>query len=357
MKAAHFFLVCLATFQISACGSDSAQRVAQPSVDPLAALPSVPAAEISLTGETVVRIADGDFVHPTFSPDGSKLAYSGVVVVDGKELTEVLVHDLTTKKRTNLLDSEASRKYAVYKSFVMGMEWKDNTTLQAEISDGDVDWTIVRFDVRSGKILSEKYGEPDFEFPRNTPLFQEALAAFPSWREDVLARALRNARVVGAKRYVVQKNYAGEDHHIWCLDVERKQMKKLLELPDDWSDALRGAFGLGKAVVFLVRNPRAKRGYLLLSQAGDLTKLAEFDGIASLRVAHASSERVLFRVHVGRPGGKSENLLFLFDRNGLKRVTGVANLYDVVVDQGGRMICYTVRSNGQRHLLVKELSQ
>ncbi len=66
MKAGLFFLVSLATFQLSACGSGSAQRAAQPSADPIAMLPAIPATEISLAGETVVRIADGDFVHPAF---------------------------------------------------------------------------------------------------------------------------------------------------------------------------------------------------------------------------------------------------------------------------------------------------
>lgn len=358
MKAALFFLVFLAVFQISACGSGSAQRAAQPSVDPLAALPSIPAAEISLTGETVARIADGDFVHPAFSPDGSKLAYSGVAVEDGTELTEVLVHDLTTKKRTNLLDSEASRKYAVYKSFVIGVKWKDANTLEAEISDGDVDSTIVSFDVRSGRIVSEEYGEGGDIFHENL-LLDQALAAFPSWRKEVLDNALRNGYSLGEGRFIAQKDYAGEDDHVWLLDVESKQAAALVELPEGWNYSLGGAFAHGETIVFILRKQQEKTAHLLAYREGSVSRLAEVEATSAawLHVKHASPERVIFLVQANRGYEQGNNPLFVFDGTTAKRVTDIAELYDVAIDPQGKRICYAAWVEGQRHLVVKELRQ
>gem|GEM_PF-6912435 len=53
--------------------------------------------------DIVARIDGGDFVQPSFSPDGKRLAYAKVVVYDSTELAEVYVRELSLGKTWLLL--------------------------------------------------------------------------------------------------------------------------------------------------------------------------------------------------------------------------------------------------------------
>ena len=55
-------------------------------------------AEIEIAGKTIAAIENGDIIHPTFSSDSKRLAFSKVIVKNKEELTEIGVLDLQTKK-------------------------------------------------------------------------------------------------------------------------------------------------------------------------------------------------------------------------------------------------------------------
>src|SRR5687767_390434 len=57
--------------------------------------------ETKMSGAIVTIIKDGDIVHPTFSPDGKILAYANVLLKGEFENTEVVLHDLSTNKRSD----------------------------------------------------------------------------------------------------------------------------------------------------------------------------------------------------------------------------------------------------------------
>lgn len=329
--------------------------------DPLSAIPAIPTGEISISeisDQTVLTIDGGDFVHPAFSPDGKKLAYSRVVVERGSELTEVLVQDLAAKDAVTFLDADASRKYAVYTSFVSGMRWIDEKTLEVQIVDGDVDGTLVTFDVVSGDILSEKAYGMDEEFMESAgekAFLDKATSAFPALRREVLRSGTHFQATDGSA--VLQKRYHGEDEHIWFLDAERKEMFRLLELPEGSVHRLRGGFSFGHSIVFLLS--LENNSFIIGYQGGKVSKLAEIrtSNSARLEVKHAADEGVVFLVPAHQSYERGNNPLFLFDASGLKRITEIPELYDVEIDPAGQRICLVVWENDQRHLLVMDFKR
>ena len=59
--------------------------------NPFTAFSGPPVSETKFSGATVATIDNGDFVHPTFSPDGKVLAYSNVLMKGDFENTEIFL--------------------------------------------------------------------------------------------------------------------------------------------------------------------------------------------------------------------------------------------------------------------------
>ena len=149
--------------------------------------PSAP--EVKIAGALVATIKNGDFVHPTFSPDAKRLAYSRVITRKDFESTDVSLYDLSTHKRLVLLNSRKAERYATYKVFVSGMQWESRNRLQVSVGDGDVDGTDLIFDPVTRKLLKETHHS--FDDADLTELsssdqkaYQHAHSVFPSFPAD-----------------------------------------------------------------------------------------------------------------------------------------------------------------------------
>jgi uncharacterized membrane protein YfcA len=319
---------------------------------------STPLPTVSITEKTVATITDGDFVHPAFSPDGKKLAYSGVIVENKTELTEIFVRDLKTGNVTRLLDTEKSQSYAVYKSYVFDLTWKDNQKITAHISDGDVDSTVVTFDVAEGKILSEEFSSEEMNIPEFSPLGQRAKATFTDWPEGVLGSALNQPFIqIGDDALVVQKHYAREDDHIWRLDFTTGKITKLMDVPEKPYQSLASGFPFGDSIVFALRQP--SRITIYLYQDGEVAKLVEIpteEGRGRTRVKHHSGAGVLFLLQLHRSYEQGHNPLLLYNHSGLHEIKVENELYDAAVSPGGKLLCLVLWQNNQRHLVIKELN-
>lgn len=322
--------------------------------NPFASLPLLPSADIPPSGKILATLKDGDYVLPRFSPDSRYLAFAHVLLQDKTELTEIEALDLKTLKVTTLLDAKGSREFAVYKSFVAGFAWKGPARLKASVSDGDVNGVDLIFDVPAGKLLEKK--------PLSLENGEEKLvpnmdAAFPSIPPPVLANALANGSRVGDRKFIVQKNYWKQDNHIWLLDADRRQIVKLVDIPEAWIYSFRGAFAFGNAFIMLVAH--GQEAWLARHVGGRLELLHRLPvknyQQTGLQVEHARADRVLFQVNTGPEYEKRENLLFLYDASGLRRIRETAPVYDLDVDPAGNLVAVSHWNGNRRWLTIREL--
>ncbi len=172
-----------------------------PLKDPFNSFTASPVEEIRVSGKVLATIKSGDYVHPTFSPDGKFLAYSRVLVRRDSENTEVLIHSLSTGKASVLLSSRRAWKYATYKAYVSDMTWTTPRRLGVVISDGDVDSTELTFDPFTRRLLRERHESHDeIDLQRLSPSYkqarQQAVTLFPEFPRNVLDNALISSALV-----------------------------------------------------------------------------------------------------------------------------------------------------------------
>ena len=325
--------------------------------NPFSSLPLLPSGEATVTGKTVMTLQGGDYTNPLFSPDSHYLAFSREVAQGATELTEIQALDLKTRQVRTLLDAKGSREFAMYRTFVAGFSWKSATTLEASLSDGDVNGANLVYDVPTGKLVQKKPLSLPDDTAHDEALMSAMKAAFPSLSTEVLANALANGYKVGDKAYVVQKNYWKQDNHIWLLDASHQQMLKLIDIPDSWIYSLRGVFAYGNSYIMLVAFDRD--AYLVRYSGGRLELLYKFRvknyQQTALRVANARADRVLFQVVTGPSYEKRENYFFVYDKTGLRKIRDTAAVYDLDVDRAGRLVCFSQWQQNHRQLVIKEL--
>ena len=329
---------------------------------PFVSFKAPPIGEVKQSGKVIATIKNGDFVHPTFSPDGKVLAYSRVLLRGDFESTEVLLYDMSSRKTSVLLDSKRAEKYATYKAFVVGMNWRSPRRLEVLVSDGDVDLTGLTFDPYSRKLLHESdEGFDEAEAQPLSPTYQtprqQAVSLFPSFPRDVLDDALRNsALVIPDKGIVLQKNYAGHDANVWYLDFQDKSVKSLIILSGEPPRAFNGGVHFNSSIILLLSH--AQKDYLFLYRDGKIGTLGEFNstGFSRIEVKHRSSSRVIFLVRAYAAYERGDNPLFIFDGEKLFRVKEQAELHDAEVDPSGQRIAYCYWEGDKRHIIVKELN-
>ncbi|HEX7331389.1 MAG TPA: hypothetical protein VF290_07810 [Pyrinomonadaceae bacterium] len=319
-----------------------------------------PVKETRLSGAIVTTINNGDFVHPTFSPDGKVLAYSNVLVKGDFENTEVFLHNLDTNKRSILLNSRKAATYATYKAFVSEMKWTRAKRLEVSIGDGDVDSTKLIFDPQRRRLLTEQFeGGDEFEARPLSRVeqkaYEQARSLFPSFPREVLDNALRTtALVIPDQGIILQKNYAGHDFNIWFLDFQNKSVKALINLPDRSINAFNGGVAFKSAIVLAVSD--GTKTYLFLYRAGKISRSGEFNsgGFGFIEVKHVSSLKVIFLLRTHGMSDRGDNPLFVFDGIQLLRINDHSELYDAAVDPAGRRIAYCYWAGDKRHIVVKE---
>ena len=274
------------------------------------------------------------------------------------ELTEIQVLDLKTRRVKTLLDAKAARDFAVYKSLITGFFWRNSTTLQASISDGDVNGADLIYDVTSGRLIEKKpisFNEDasDREGARIAGMDK----AFPSIPGAVLANALANGFKVGDRKYVVQKNYYNQDNNVWYLDAARPEIVKLVNIPEEWIYSLRGAFATGGDFVLLVAYNQD--AYLVRYRGERIELLHRFTvknyQQTGLRVEYAQGDRVLFQIVTGPGYEKRENYLFVYDKAGLRKIRDEKSIDDLDIDHTGKLVCFSLWKGEKRKLVLKEL--
>ena len=319
--------------------------------------------EVKISSAVIATLENGDFVHPTFSPDGKTLAYSKVLVRGNFENTEVVLYDLSTRRNSVLLDSRKAKRYATYKAFVTGMAWSSPRRLEVSVGDGDVGSTRLIFDPHKRKLLRQTAQDWDeTEVPPmsaiNHKAYEQAQAIFPSFPTKVLDHALRttNVLVIPDQGIVLQTNDAGHDHNVSFLDFPNRSIKALINLSADSTRAFNGGLGFKSSIILVLSSePDA---YLFLYRDGKISVLGKFKspGFNTIEVKHVSSSKVIFLVRTHPTYERGDNPLFVFDGKQLLRIKEYAELYDTDVDPRGQRIAYCYWVGKKRHIVVKKLN-
>lgn len=224
---------------------------------------SVPGEEIA--GTSLLSLVDGDFRLPALSPDGERVAFVEVVRSDTAVRSRVRLRRLDADSGRILLGWDEVDAYgvAVYSPWVHSLRWRGADTLVAGISDGDVGTTTVALALPSGKVLSESYeqGDPSGDLgPAEAALRNRIVDAFPGWRPEVVASALRMGQVLETDDGVLlQKRYAGEDAHVRWLEWATGDTTRVLSMPRalERRGELRPGVAVGERLLFpLVEDER-----------------------------------------------------------------------------------------------------
>lgn len=326
--------------------------------DPLKSFTAPRTPEIKISRALLAAIKKGDFVHPTFAPDGNILAYSNVLVQRDFEYTEVFLYNLVDQKRSVLLDSNRAKSYGTYKAYVSEMDWKTPKRLEVEISDGDVDSTRLIINPSTRRLIgktSESFdGSTSFPMSSlNQKSYLQAKAIFPSFPPEVLESALRqNAFAIPDKGIVLQKTI-GDD--ILFLDFKTSRIRSLLKLSPDTLARFLGGFTFNSSIVFMLSYQ--DMAYLFVHREGTTKGLGLLTAPSHswIDVKHISDSRVIFLIKAHSPSERGDNPLFVFDGKHLARVKEYSQLYDADVDARGKRIAFCYWEGDKRHLEVKQL--
>ena len=276
----------------------------------LVAITAVAQSSTKISGTVIMTNTNGDFVHPTFSPDGKVLAYAKVLATDDFENSEVVLHELGTNRQRVLLSPGKAAKYATYKAAVTGMKWPSATRLEVQVSDGDVGSAYLTFNPLSRRLLKERFEDLDeigYEQPPLSPVKQKAF----------------------------------------------QQVRSLF--PSDSAPVFNDATAFRSDTILAVS--RAQKAHLYLYRDGKVSQLGEFDaqGFYGLEVKYVSPSRIIFLLRSHPPYERGDNPLFVFDGRKLLRIKEHAELHDAGIDPRGQRIAYCYWSGEKRHLVVRQL--
>jgi hypothetical protein len=303
-------------------------------------LPYVPVKTSLLAGKAIGRLHDHDTVHPTFSPNGRYAAFSRVVVMGKTEYAEAGYLDLDTGKATVLMGADASREFAVYGAFIYRIQWLDNRRVEYRVSDGDVDSSLVTYDVTSNKQVALRHMSADEDVPGKEEQAAASRfgAAFPGLAPH-LAGILQQGTRLPRDRWVFQKNYAGQDNHVWIIDGQDRSHRVLLRLPDaGWHFAFRGAVARGSAIVLVVAHGNSV--YLVQADSSgtrviDRTTTANDHDVWARQLG--GTRDVYFTVHTGNIRDRAPAFLYRWNEQGVQRLKTTRRIVEVDVSaDGGR---------------------
>ena len=326
--------------------------------DPFPAFDAAPVRELKISGDTIATLNKGDFVHPTFSPDGKVLAYSKVLVSRDFENTEVVLYNLNSQRTSILLDSRRAKRYATYKAFVSEMDWKNPKRLEVVVSDGDVDSTRLIFNPQTRRKLAERpEGLDETEMPPVPRTYKKvrqlAVSLFPAFPRQVLDNALASSALVVTDKGIILQ----DGNSISFLDFQSKSVKALINLPQGSAWEFNGGLSFKSSMIILLSLDRKTNFFVY--RDGKIKRLAATDstGFSFVEVKHHSDDKVVFLLRAHAPYERGDNPLFIFDGEKLFRVKEYEQLHDAAVDHSGQRIAYCYWQGDRRHIVVKELTR
>jgi len=323
----------------------------------LDALQYNPVKTAPLTGKTARRLSDGDTLHPTFSPDGSYLAFTRVIAQDNTELTEAGYLNLATGKTTVLLNAETSKEYAVYSSFIYRIEWISNTHIEFWVSDGDVDTAVLTYDITQNKKIAQRYvggGEEDMPTREHESLAKQFAAAFPGM-ESNFSFVLKQGVHVSPDKWVFQKNYAGQDNHVWLVDRKNNTHRVLLELPDEGISTFRYAIARGDAFLLVVGYQNTVSLVLVDKKGTRIIDRFATENYQQVRAKQLGSEgNIFFVVQTGHVRTRNPAHFYRWNKHGIRKLDTGPDFIEADVSKDGKKVAVVAWQGDKRVVRVIE---
>jgi hypothetical protein len=336
----------------------------QASTDPFVRASSISVPETRLWSSAPYWITDGDFVHPAFSPAGTQLAYSDVLVEDSTEGTALFVNDLAARTTRSLLNREAAQQYAAYKVFTSDLSWPEPRRIRITLADGDVGSSILDVDPANGAILSDSFyqgGDGDSEdfAPPLAALRDSLHSAFPDLPVEVLTSALEQPFVeVPGRGVIIQKNYAHQDDNIWLLDLHAKRAYRLLDPGVPY--ALGGGVAVGSTTLILVSR---KNESFLFAITGDavprpLARINCNTWRPSLDVKASTESFAILRVMCHHTYARGNNPIFTYtSSHGLRQSADVSEAYDLALSSSFDLLAIVAWEGARRRIGIGSMAR
>jgi len=305
------------------------------------ALPQSAIKKEPLKAKLVRRLDQGDTLHPTFSPDGRYIAFTRVVIRNDTELAETGYLDLRTGKSVILLGADSTSKLSVYKAFVYNIRWLDTYRVEFSISDGDVDSTIVTFEIPSNKMVAQRASGADEEAmakPEHLALAKQYAEVFPEIR-DYLPDMFRQAVNVAPGRWVFQKNYANQDDHVWLVDAKANTHRVLVKLPEEgWHYGLRHAISRGNDLVLVLAREGSVYLVLVDSKLARIVDRFPVENYQSVYAVQAgNTQNRYFTVHTDHVRTRQPARLYRWDKRGVQRMETGKEIIEADVSKDGKL--------------------
>lgn len=305
-------------------------------------LPKFPVKNVSLEVKPTQRLNEGDTLHPVFSPDGRYLAFTRVVLRGNTELAETGYLDLHSGKSVILLGADSMARFAVYKAFVYRIRWIDARRVEFSISDGDVDSTIVTFEVPTNKKIAERISGADEEAEPTTEslaLAKQYAGVFPEIR-DYLPDMFQQAIQVAPGLLIFQKNYAKQDDHVWMVDSKANTPRVLIKLPEKgWHYALRGAITRGNNQALILARDGVVYLVLIDDKGARIVDRFEVENYQSVYVDQTGNKQnPYFTIHTDHVRTQKPAYLYQWSQAGISRLKTDMEIIQADVSRDGRLV-------------------
>lgn len=319
--------------------------------DPFPPPPEPPAPRAGLT------LDDADYLYARFSPDGREIALAELGLVEGHESTQLSVLDLESGVRRIILSADSALGYGYYAASILELNWASESSLELVLHDGDVSATWLALDPESGRVLADSLIEGGADGPSGEEVvIRDRMAdLFPTLAGPVLDHLFhgRSVRLPGGRGLIFQKDYAGEDEHVWLADLERERLQVLIPVSGDERVRLVGGITGAGATLFALSAADSVR---LLVHGVDAARqvLAVPAGAeeARIRPLKSTAGGTIFLLRTGASSETGSNhLLRLADGGRVERISTEPRLFDGDVSVGGR-VAVTVWEGERRMLRV-----
>jgi len=294
----------------------------------------------------------------SFSPDGQYMAYTVNGKIDNVWSSELMIRDLSNSKNYLAISSNETKKYAVYSAFAYSLAW-DNGIVKMSVSDGDVDTTVLHYDMKKQKIVDKShFSFDDYENTEQSELSKKIVSCFPEWNAEIVASAenmLQSGWIIEGKTAFFQARHVDADNHVWQLDLESCYKKIIVEIGDNKQEDFKGwlsgtAYYQGYLVFSLNTSGRSattgkyKKTSLIyaknLQQSSDQAiQLFKMKGVMVRDLGVIKQQKfVLFRSE----DDACDDRIFRFDSTGILR--------ELTIE--GRNICEVVLEQTHNHMAV-----